>query len=190
MRFRLFLLVAVLSGVIWIAGCSTTMSSRYKAGPSEPTARVRLIANTDSTGAMGHHYNFYLYQNSACEHGSAISLGGQLIADLHQELPAVDIPAGREISLMVIHGEGRFGQSRTCGDVVRLQPQSGQSYVLNFQVRQQGMQCTAKLRSPDSGEVASLPITGCHALKGQGGKPVPNGQALVTQFHVKVVREP
>lgn len=184
-KFFLALIVSIIS----LNGCAVVMKSDYQPHAAEPTADVRLIADSDSTGMMGRHYSVLLSRDNMCMRGRMVELGGKLIAEAHEELPAVAIPAKGPISIVVIYREGRFGQQRSCGNVVSFAPLPGHSYNLNFKVTGQSMHCEILASDNQRGALNNLPSDNCIAQRGQAGNAVPNGTALITQYKIQLIRE-
>ena len=180
---------ALIVSIIYLNGCAVVMKSDYKPHAAEPTADVRLIADSDSTGMMGRHYSVLLSRDNMCMRGRMVELGGKLIAEAHEELSAVAIPATGPISLAVIYREGRFGQQRSCANVVSFAPLPGHSYNLSFRVTDQSMRCAILATDSQHGVLNSLPSDNCIVQRGQGGTPVPNGTALITQTKIQFIRD-
>jgi hypothetical protein len=176
--------------VMLLPGCAATLNSKYKPKPAVPTAMVRLVAETNSTGTMGRHYNFFLSEDNSCAAGPMTSLGGKLIAEDRQVLPSTAIPAGQPITLVVQYREGRVGQMRSCGNVARFAPEEGHSYDVLFHVTSQGERCNISVQDAQLAPVSLQPSGDCYAQMGPGKSPIPNGRALVTDVKVQVQRHP
>lgn len=175
-----------LSAMLLLSGCAATLNSKYTPISGSPTATIRLIANTNSTGTMGRHYNFSLSTDNTCTAGRMTSLGGKLIAKDHEELPPTAIPATEPISVVVVYREGRPGQMRSCGNVARFVPQQGHDYQVLFDVTQQSLSCAISVQDGAAEPVFLEPSDDCFAQTNPGQGPIPNGKALVTNIQVRV----
>ena len=175
----------IIFAALILSGCATTLDSRYKPSANTPASTARLVANTNSTGTMGRHYNFFLSESNTCVAGPMIPLGARLMADDHQTLPSTAIPAGRPITLVVLYREARAGQTRSCGNVAKFVPEPDHSYDVQFDVTNQGTSCAISVLDAASGLIALEPGDSCHAQTG-----VPNGKALGTNYEVRVQSSP
>jgi hypothetical protein len=166
-----------------LAGCATDLSSKYEPGAGVPVSMARLVADTDSTGTMGRHYDFLLSEGNTCVEGPMIRIGGRLIADAHQTLPSTAIPAGKPVTLVVQYREARVAQTRACGHVAKFTPEPGHSYDINFSVVNEGTSCSISVLDTVSGPIALEPSDSCNAQA-----EAPNGRSFVTNFKAQVQR--
>ena len=146
---------------------------------------MRLTADTHSTGTLSRSYNFFLSIDNTCTAGKMASLAWKQVASHHEQLPAVDIPAGAPMSLVVLYYEGRFGETRSCGNAARFTPQAGRTYDVQFDVMDEGMQCPIVVKEADVGPLVLEDSSDCRAQPGIGG-PSTNGVGQGIKMQIQV----
>lgn len=185
-RSMLFRCIAV-TATILLFGCATTIKSKYTPGVGVPTANIRLIANTSSTGTLGRHYNLFLPTDDECVLGRMTPLGGRTIAKDHEELPPVAVPAAKSISVVVMYREGRAGQMRSCGNVARFLPRIGGDYNILFDVTDQSLRCKISVEEGGAKPVILEPAGECVAQTSPGKRQIPNGKGSITNINVQIL---
>lgn len=173
--------------LILLCGCATVLKSQYKPIAGVPTATIRLVANTNSTGTLGRHYNIFLSNGDECVLGQMPSLGGKMVVKDHEELSPVAVPAEKSISIVVMYREGRAGQMRSCGDVARFQPQAARDYKILFDVTDQSLNCKISVEDQGSKKIPLEPAGDCVAQTAPGKRPVPNGKGSITNIYVQML---
>lgn len=176
--------------MLLLTSCAATLNSKYAPPTGKESSTINFVADTDSKGALGRHYNFFLAENNLCSTSDLVLLGGKLIADDHQELSATSIPAGKPITLTAVYREGRLGQIRSCGNVVKFTPVAGQDYTLNFEVINQAAICNIAISDSAGLQVNLEKASLCYAIQPARGSPIPNGIGFIENIAVQVYTVP